>query len=69
MKVGVFLTHRGESGVGSDPTWQDAPFCAELAESIGADSIWVLDHLQVTLIPNTARSIEHVALAPKTLCG
>jgi alkanesulfonate monooxygenase SsuD/methylene tetrahydromethanopterin reductase-like flavin-dependent oxidoreductase (luciferase family) len=47
MKVGVFLTPWGEGGDGSDPTWQDVLHRAQLAEAIGADSIWVSDHLQM----------------------
>ncbi len=47
MKVGVFLTPWGEGGDGSDPTWRDVLYRAQLAESIGADSIWVSDHLQM----------------------
>ena len=47
MKVGVFLTPWGEGGDGSDPTWQDVLYRAQLAEAIGADSIWVSDHLQI----------------------
>ena len=47
MKVGVFLTPWGEGGDGSDPTWRDVLYRAQLAEAIGADSIWVSDHLQM----------------------
>ena len=47
MKVGVFLTPWGEGGDGSDPTWRDVLLRAQLAEAIGADSIWVSDHLQM----------------------
>ena len=47
MKVGVFLTPWGEGGDGSDPTWRDVFHRAQLAESIGADSVWVSDHLQM----------------------
>ena len=47
MKVGVFLTPWGEGGDGSDPTWRDVLHRAQLAEAIGADSIWVSDHLQM----------------------
>jgi alkanesulfonate monooxygenase SsuD/methylene tetrahydromethanopterin reductase-like flavin-dependent oxidoreductase (luciferase family) len=47
MKVGVFLTPWGEGGDGSDPTWQDVLYRAQLTEAIGADSIWVSDHLQM----------------------
>ena len=47
MKVGVFLTPWGEGGDGSDPTWRDVLYRARLAEAIGADSIWVSDHLQM----------------------
>ena len=47
MKVGVFLTPWGEGGNGSDPTWRDVLLRAQLVEAIGADSIWVSDHLQM----------------------
>lgn len=47
MKVGVFLTPWGEGGDGSDPTWRDVLRRAQLAEAVGADSIWVSDHLQM----------------------
>lgn len=47
MKVGIFLTPWGEGGDGSDPTWRDVLHRAQLAESIGVDSIWVSDHLQM----------------------
>lgn len=47
MKVGVFLTPWGEGGDGSDPTWRDVLLRAQLAAAIGADSIWVSDHLQM----------------------
>ena len=47
MKVGVFLTPWGEGGNGSDPTWRDVLLRAQLAAAIGADSIWVSDHLQM----------------------
>jgi alkanesulfonate monooxygenase SsuD/methylene tetrahydromethanopterin reductase-like flavin-dependent oxidoreductase (luciferase family) len=47
MKVGVFLTPWGEGSDGSDPTWRDVLHRAQLAEAIGADSIWVSDHLQM----------------------
>lgn len=47
MKVGIFLTPWGEGGDGSDPTWKDVLHRARLAEAIGADSIWVSDHLQM----------------------
>lgn len=47
MKVGVFLTPWGEGGDGSDPTWRDVLHRAQLAEAIGADSVWVSDHLQM----------------------
>lgn len=47
MKVGVFLTPWGEGSDGSDPTWRDVLYRAQLAEAIGADSIWVSDHLQM----------------------
>lgn len=51
MKVGVFLTPWGEGGDGSDPTWRDVLHRAQLAEAIGADSIWVSDHLQMEAEP------------------
>src|SRR5688572_26915971 len=47
MKVGVFLTPWGEGGDGIDPTWRDVLHRARLSEAIGADSIWVSDHLQM----------------------
>ncbi|MCA9880561.1 MAG: LLM class flavin-dependent oxidoreductase [Thermomicrobiales bacterium] len=47
MKVGVFLTPWGEGGDGRDPSWQDVLHRAQLAAAIGADSIWVSDHLQM----------------------
>jgi alkanesulfonate monooxygenase SsuD/methylene tetrahydromethanopterin reductase-like flavin-dependent oxidoreductase (luciferase family) len=56
MKVGVFLTPWGEGGDGSDPTWRDVLHRAQLAEAIGADSIWVSDHLQMEPEPDVRLS-------------
>ncbi len=57
LKVGLILPHWEAGMSGKTPGWSDITEMAGLAEDVGFDSLWLVDHL---LVPYRYRGEDHV---------
>jgi probable F420-dependent oxidoreductase len=57
LKVGLVLPHWEAGMSGKNPGWGDIAGMARLAEEIGFDSLWLVDHF---LVPYRYRGEDHV---------
>lgn len=57
LKVGLILPHWEAGMSGKTPGWSDITEMATLAEDIGFDSLWLVDHF---LVPYRYRGEDHV---------
>ena len=78
VEVGIFIAPVEGSLDGETPRWTDILTMAQMAEEIGADSIWIPDMLRVsedvglwegmTMVSALAASTSHVRIGTSVIC-